>query len=320
MLILTNAQIANLLSLEEITAAVEAAMISYENHTSSVPRRMHLDHGENTLLCMPSFGGGYFATKLVSVVPGNKSKALPVTNGALLLNDAETGLPLALMNAAKLTALRTGALGAVGIRYMTPPHIDSIGLIGTGVQGLHQAIFACSVRPIKIIYNLYRHEEGFQKLRGFVQQYYQEVQVVASQTVEELLEKTEVLIAATTSASPVLPNDAAMLQGKHFISIGSYKPSMQELPAAVYQLAGHLALDSEFARHETGDSINAVESGWVAPEQVFTIGKLITGERKVDVTKTTAYKSAGMALYDLYTAQALYLKALENKIGTMVDL
>ncbi|HOY17921.1 MAG TPA: ornithine cyclodeaminase family protein [Haliscomenobacter sp.] len=320
MLILNNEQISSLLSLEEITAAVESAMVSYENQSSSVPRRMHLDHGENTLLCMPSFGGGYFATKLVSVVPGNKNKALPVTNGALLLNDAETGLPLALMNAAKLTALRTGALGAVGIRYMTPANIDSIGLIGTGVQGLHQAIFACSVRPIQTIYSLYRQAEGFEKLRYFVQQHYPAVKVVACKMAEELLEKTEVLIAATTSASPVLPNDAALLRGKHFISIGSYKPNMQELPAAVYQLAGQLAIDSEFARHETGDIINAVERGWVLAENVYTIGKLITGARQIDVHQTTAYKSAGMALYDLFTARALYQKAVETGIGVEVAL
>lgn len=320
MLILNNEQISSLLSLEEITAAVEAAMVSYENQTSSVPKRMHLDHGENTLLCMPSFGGGYFATKLVSVVPGNKNKALPVTNGALLLNDAETGLPLALMNAAKLTALRTGALGAVGIRYMTPANIDSIGLIGTGVQGLHQAIFACSVRPIQTIYSLYRQAEGFEKLRHFVQQYHPAVEVVACKTAEELLEKTEVIIAATTSASPVLPNDAELLRGKHFVSIGSYKPNMQELPAAVYQLAGQLTIDSEFARHETGDIINAVEQGWVPAENVYTIGKLITGSRQIDVQQTTAYKSAGMALYDLFTARALYQKAVQTGIGVEVAL
>jgi ornithine cyclodeaminase len=320
MLILSNEQIATLLSLEEVLAAVEAAMVSYENKTSSVPKRMHLDHGENTLLCMPSFGDGYFATKLVSVVPGNKNKGLPVTNGAILLNDAETGLPLALMNAAKLTALRTGALGAVGIRYMTPENVDSIGLIGTGVQGLHQAIFACIVRPIQTIYSLYRTEEGLQKLRDFVQLHHPQVQVVACKTPEELLAKTDVLIAATTSVNPVLPNDAELLRGKHFISIGSYKTSMQELPAGVYQLAGHLALDSEFARLETGDVINALDQNWVAPENVFTIGKLITGARQVDVQKTTAYKSAGMALYDLFTAQAMYQKALAKKIGVVVEI
>ena len=87
--------------------------------------------------------------------------------------------------------------------------------------------------------------------------------------VGELLARTDVVIAATTSAEPVLPDDPALLAGKHFISVGSYRPAMQELPDAVYRLAGHLVLDSDFARHEVGDAINPVEKGILAPTEVF---------------------------------------------------
>jgi ornithine cyclodeaminase/alanine dehydrogenase-like protein (mu-crystallin family) len=85
-------------------------------------------------------------------------------------------------------------------------------------------------------------------------------------TSEELLSKTNIVIAATTSQVPVLPDDASLLKGKHFISIGSYKPSMQELPDAVYKLAGKLVVDSESARHETGDIINPVKKGILKEE------------------------------------------------------
>ena len=84
--------------------------------------------------------------------------------------------------------------------------------------------------------------------------------------VGELLARTDVVIAATTSAEPVLPDDPALLAGKHFISVGSYRPAMQELPDAVYRLAGHLVLDSDFARHEVGDAINRLKRGsWRRP-------------------------------------------------------
>jgi len=319
MLILSNDDITSLLSPEQVIEKVEAAMVAYEKKEAMVPQRMHMDNGENTMLCMPSFGKHFFGTKLVSVVPGNRDKGLPVTNGAMVLNDAETGLPLALINAAKLTALRTGALGAIGVRYLSPESESTIGLIGCGVQGLHQSVFACAVRDISKVYYLHRSAERAAMLTTFLKQHHPHVVAEACFTTKDLLNKTNIVIAATSSAQPVLPDDRDLLIGKHFIGIGSFKPSMQELPDWVYQLAGKLAIDSEFARHETGDSINPVKKGILKADSVFTIGKIITGERKVDVTGTTAFKSSGMALYDLFVAQAMFERALQENKGTRVS-
>ncbi|MFM9911451.1 MAG: ornithine cyclodeaminase family protein [Chitinophagaceae bacterium] len=319
MIVLTNEEISSLLSFKEIIEAVESAMVSYEGNSCIVPKRMHIDHGNNTLLCMPAFNDSFFATKLVSVVPGNKSKKLPVTIGALLLNDTVTGLPLALMNAEKLTALRTGAVGAIGIKYTTPAAIDSVGLIGCGIQGVHQAIFACSVRNIKQIFAFDNVQTCVGKLVAIVNKHHPTVHVVPCSSAKEVLDKTTVIITATTSSGAILPNDTSLLEGKHFIGIGSYKPTMQELPDHVFSLAKQLVIDSEFARRETGDIINPIQKGLLKDEDVFTIGKLITGERTININETTVYKSAGMALYDLFAAEAMYKKAVEENIGTTID-
>ena len=306
MLILNNLSIAELLSFHQIIDAVETGMIAYENKRVIVPQRMHIDQGENTILCMPSVGDKFFGTKLVTVFPQNKENNLPVTNGVFLLNDGETGNPLALFNASKLTALRTGALGAIGIKYLTPSTEASIGLIGCGVQGVHQAVFACAVRTISTIHYLHRSNEGAERLTSFMHHYFPHVSILASYSVEELLSKTNIVIAATTSSEPVLPNDERLLRGKHFMSIGSYKPSMQELPDAVYYLAKTLFIDSEFARVETGDCINPIKKKILKETDIHTIGKLLTKEKTLDVHQTTVYKSAGMAAFDLCVAQAMY--------------
>lgn len=318
MLILDGSQMTSLLSLQQVIAAVEQSMIAYEQNEVLAPQRMHLDHEQNTLLCMPSWGSRYFGTKLVTVMPGNKQKGLPVTNGAMLLNDGDTGVPLAILQASKLTALRTGALGAIGIKYMTPPDATSIGIIGCGVQGIYQAVFACAVRSIATIHYLHRSDEGSSRLISFVKDYFPHVVMERSNTADELLSKTAIIIAATTSSQPVLPDDESKLRGKHFISVGSYKPSMQELPDAIYRLADKLFIDSEFARHETGDTINPVKKGLIKEEAIFTLGKLITQKVKVDVNKTTIYKSAGMAIFDLFVAQAMYEEAIKMNMGTSV--
>jgi len=319
MLVLNNNDIGSLLSFQQVLQAVEEAMVFYEKEPDAVPRRMHLDHGPDTLLCMPSFGKEFFGTKLVSVVPGNTAENLPVTNGLMVLNDTRTGLPLAILNASKLTALRTGAVGAVGIKYMTPENSSSVGLIGCGIQGMHQAVFACSVRPVNTIHVLVRTKETFQRTKEFIREHHPRVKVKPNASSEELLSKTDIIIAASRSATPILNNHSPLLRGKHFISVGSYKPSMQELPDEVYRLAGQLVIDSEFARHETGDTVLPVKKGILKEENIFTIGKLITGEKKTDRNATTVYKSAGMALFDLFVGQSLYLAAKEKKAGTTVS-
>lgn len=320
MLVLSDNDIKSLLTPFQVLDAVEAAILSYEAQTSLIPKRMHIDHGADTLLCMPSFSTDFFGVKLVSVVPGNAAKQLPVTNGVMLLNDQATGLPLALMNASSLTALRTGAVGAMGIRYMTSPDTNSIGLIGHGVQGMYQAFFACHVRPVHTIYCLQRNSETLKRFQQFITVHHPHVNVLPCSSVEELLSKTNTVITATTSSTPVLPNDPTLLKGKQFISVGSYKSFMQELPDAVYQLAGMLVLDSEFGRQETGDSIHCVEKGFIKPENIFSIGKLINGERKLDTPATTVYKTSGMALFDLFVAQYMYETALQKKTGTHISI
>ena len=319
MIILNSETISNLINFNQIIDAVEQAMIAYEKKEVIAPLRMHLDKGRDTLLSMPAWGDRYFCIKLVSAFPGNRDKDLPVTIGAVLLSDGETGAPLALMNAAKLTALRTGALGAMGVKFLTADTISSIGLIGCGVQGIHQAAFACSVRKISTVYYLHRSERGTELLTSFMRTWFPEVSLLACHSPEELLSKTNVVISATPSSEPVLPNDESLLKGKCYISIGSYKPSMQEFPDAVYKLAGKLFMDSEFARVEAGDCINPVKKNILKETDLYTLGKVITKEQTVNVQDTRVYKSTGMAVYDLFAAQAIYKQALKSNAGTQVD-
>jgi ornithine cyclodeaminase len=294
-------------------------MIAYENEEVIVPLRMHIEKGRDTMICMPAWGDRYFANKLVNVFPANRDKDLPVNIGALVLNDAETGEVLALMNASKITALRTGALGAIGLKYLTPEGISSFGLIGCGMQGIHLAALSCTVRNIDTIHYLHRSDSSADRMKAFMKIYFPQVTIEPSFLVEELLSKTNAIIAATPSPTPVFPNDKSLLTGKCFISIGSFKPSMQELPDAVFELAGKLFIDSEFARVEPGDCINPVKKKILKETDLLTIGKLLTGQAGVDVHQTTAYKSAGMAIYDLFVAKAMYERALKLNVGTKVN-
>ena len=321
MIALNAAQVLSLLEPAEAVALVEsAARAALEGRDCVVPKRQHIQWPGGTLLTMPAIGAGAMAVKLVSVVPGNAARALPVTNGLLILSDAGTGLPLAMLDAAALTAMRTGAVGALGVKYLTPDDVTSIGVVGTGVQGAWQAIAACAVRPIARVFALKRSAASWTAFAARLAERAPQVTLVPCVSVAELLSRTTVIVTATTSIEPVLPDDASLLEGRHFIAVGSYERHMRELPADVFRLAGHLVLDSEFARHEVGEAVYPVEHGILAPADVFPIGELLAGRRTLSATRTTAYKSAGMALYDLYVARAVYEAARRRGVGQEVAI
>jgi ornithine cyclodeaminase/alanine dehydrogenase-like protein (mu-crystallin family) len=317
---LTREEIIGLLSWPEVIAVVEAALRAKQEQLCVVPQRHHIEWQGNTFLAMPAVGLKSAGVKLVSVVQGNVARGLPVTNGLMVLNDAVTGVPLAVMNAGTLTAIRTGAVGALGVKYMTPRDTASVGIVGCGVQGTWQAIFACAVRPIREVFGLYRSPQSFERFVATLTRHAPGVRVVPCADARELLKCTAVVIAATTSPEPVLPDEPALLENRHFISVGSYQKSMQELPDSVYRLAGELAIDSESARHEVGDVIRALDQGFLKSSDVYVIGDLVAGRRSVNVERTTAYKTVGSALFDLFVAEALVEAAKRNGVGAEVAL
>jgi ornithine cyclodeaminase/alanine dehydrogenase-like protein (mu-crystallin family) len=302
-----------------LVAAIERALRDFAQGQVTVPARQHFESADKTVLSMPVIGATAFGAKLVSVVPGNASRGLPVTNGLMILSDGQSGVPLAVLNAAALTALRTGAVGALGLQRIAPAGVDRVGIIGTGVQGTWQAIFACAVRPITTVCFVARSQESARRFVDAVTPRVPSVQLVRCKDARELLSECPVIIAATTSAEPLLPNEPALLEGKHYLSIGSFRPGMQELPNAVYELAGCVVVDSDAARHEAGDLINPLAAGVLREETIYHLAQLINGTRSVDVRRTTVFKSVGMALYDLYAASALVAEAQQVGRGTVLE-
>ncbi len=319
MLILTHSDLLDLLPPASIIEAVQRGVRALQAGAVAVPDRSHLHWQGSTLLTMPSGNDAFLGIKCVAVTPSNAQRDLPVTSGAMLLLRADTGAPIALMNAAALTCQRTGAVGALGMKYMTPANTDSVGIVGIGAQGLWQAIFACAVRPIETIFYVARTDDAAARFESGLAARVPRVKRVRCGDADELLARTSLIITATTASSPVLPDEPRLLEGKHFISIGSFKPSQQELPASVCRIAGHLAIDSQAALREVGDVLRPLESGVLRSADIFHIGELVTGSRTIDVDRATAFKSVGMALYDLYVAAAFYEHAVASNIGTQVD-
>ncbi|NOU60385.1 ornithine cyclodeaminase family protein [Marinifilum caeruleilacunae] len=319
MLILNQNQIKNLFSSHEVLEAIERAFKIFHENKFEMPDRMHAHHEDITLLLMPCFTEGFFGTKLVSVNPKNTAIGKPSIYGSMILNDSKTGEPIALLNGAALTAVRTGAVGASGIKYTSKESAQNIGIIGTGIQGFTQAIFACAVRPVKKIHVFDLNEEKLAEFAASLQEKLPEVEICSQTSSETLVKESDVIICATSANEPVIPDDPELLRGKCFIGIGSYKPNMRELPDALFSLIENVWVDTPFAAFESGDIAKPLEKGLLGEKQVKPISNLVANET-YDSSETSFFKSVGMALFDVLVAEYLYQKAIKENIGTQIDL
>jgi len=150
-----------------------------------------------------------------------------------------------------------------------------------------------------------------------IQTEYPDLNINQCETIEELLADSDVVITATNSTKPVLPDNPEMIKGKCYVGIGSYKPEMREIPDAVFSEVDKIYVDTRFGLKESGDLIDPVKKGLVKEEDVIPLGKIIGGEfeRNINKEKTVFFKSVGMALFDLITAKVIYEKAREKGLG-----
>lgn len=286
-------------------SAMEQAFIDTARGLVEVPQRVHMDRGQNTLLLMPCFGSTYFSTKLVSVFPKNLLKKEPMIYGSVILNDGQTGRPLAVMDGSKLTAMRTAAVGAVGIKYLAPESASTLGIIGLGIQGFHQALFACEQRAIKTLRILDHSKDAMARFSERFNAFFPKVSVIPCKSAEELCKRSEIIITATGSHHPVVPDGGEWWRGKTLIGIGSYKPDMREFPDGLLKSLNQVFVDTRVALVETGDLVVPLKKGLIDDARVIPLSDLIMDRVKID-GETRFFKSVGMAAFDLYGAKLVF--------------
>ncbi len=316
MLYLNEEEVFQAVELKEIIEAIEKSMRLYESEDFEMPTRMHMDYDGNTLLLMPSSAEKKVGAKLLTITPANREKDISMIQGCYILSDGVTGEMLSIINASSLTALRTGAIGAVSLKHMTSRDIDSVGVIGAGVQGYHQALYALEVRNLENLWVYDIDEDQLDEFSRKLNQQNVDTEIHKARSSTELVKNSGVVITTTTSTEPVVPDEPGLIKGKHFIGIGSYRPEMRELPRAVFKEVEKVMIDTEDALEETGDLITPLEKGWIKENQIYTIGKLLEGNVDVDFSGTTLFKSVGMALFDLVAVDLVYEEAEKKGLGT----
>ena len=304
--------IENIATISEWVDAMEKALVTSMSGEFVMPKRMHLDYANDTFLLMPCITEEYWATKLVSFCPGNRFSGQPSIYGTVVLNDTKTGEPLAIMDGSIITAMRTAAITANGIKFLTSADIHSLGIIGTGFQGVYQALFACSVRNISEVWAFDQNKTNLEHFADKLKDRHPDIKIINAIDSAHVVFNSEVIISATNSPNPVFENSKELFAGKTFVGIGSYKPDCREFPEKLFRQIDQIFVDTIDGKSESGDLITPVRNNWISESDIFPLGSLISGSIALSSNKTRLFKTVGSAIFDLFAAKLIYEKDLDK--------
>jgi ornithine cyclodeaminase len=263
------------------------------------------------------------AIKMVSVYDENPSHGLPLIHGLVTVFNAATGVPLAVMDAASVTALRTAAVTGLAIELLARPDAETAALFGAGVQGRAQLEAMCTARRLKSV-RVFDPDKT--RLSAFVKEVAgcdpipEDVRPAASPT--EAVTGSSIVTTATTSAEPVFDgNDLA--PGTHVSAVGVWQRDRREIDDATV-LSSKIVVDQrEAAWVEAGDLIIPREKGLISEDSIHAeLGEVVNGTRpgRESRDEITFFKSVGLGIQDAAVAGAIFRAADAKNIGTRIDL
>lgn len=282
----------------------------------SYPLRHHHEYDEdNTLLIMPSWEEGRdVGIKLVTVTPENRRKDLPSIQGVVVYFDAQSGSPLALLDAAALTRKRTAAASALASQFLSRINSRRLLVLGTGALAPELIRAHASSRPIEEVLVWGR---TVAKARQLVKDFADErLQVRAVEDYVAVAPSADIISTATMATEPLLY--ARHLQaGQHLDLVGSYKKHMREASDDAVRMARLFVDNRSGALQESGDLYLPLQAGVISEGDVQAeLRELCSGGHpgRTGPAEITLFKSVGFALEDLVAARFYYQRYLSKQL------
>ena len=318
-LLLSRSDVAELLTLDECIAAVEDAFRRQGEGRTSPP----------AILGYPSGSGGfhlkaarldlarpYFAVKINGNFPFNRQRfGLPTIQGILLLQDAEDGRPLAIMDSIEITKLRTAAATAVAARSMARPDSRIAALCGCGTQGPVQLRALARVLPLERALVFDTDRAAAERLAaelggelGFG------VEVAGSPA--EAVRASDVAVTCTSSRRALISREDVRA-GAFVAAVGADAPEKRELSGSLLA-AARVVADSLSQCIEIGELHHAVEEGALAAGDVHAeLAEVVAGRKpgRVSRDEITVFDSTGVALEDAAAAVRVFERAVREGRG-----
>jgi alanine dehydrogenase len=289
--------VSRLLRMEDLIPAMERALADFSSGKVVQPVRSMLpiaEHG-GFLGLMPAYAGA-LGIKLVTFYPDNRG--VPTHHAVIQLFKPDTGEPLITMDGRLITEERTAAVSAVATKLLARPEAAVLALIGSGAQARSHLKALRLVRQFREVRVWSpRRAAAFAREHG----------IQAATSAQAAVDGADVIVTATTSRTPIL-HGQWLAPGAHVNAVGAPRPDWRELDDDLLQRA-RLYVDSREAAFKESGDVRA--AGAVVAE----LGEVVTGAKhgRASRDEITVFKSLGLAVEDVVTADLVYRKSLEHR-------
>jgi 1-piperideine-2-carboxylate/1-pyrroline-2-carboxylate reductase [NAD(P)H] len=277
---------------------VALAMDSGDLHT--LPRFALPLQEDGILLVMPACDQDIAITKLVTVHSDNPGHGLPTIQGEVVVMDAATGERLGLLEGGVVIARRTAALSMLAARELAPRPDGPLLVVGARTQGqAHLEAFRAGLGVSRAFISS-RSSRSAVSLAGHARTLGMEAEPVEG--VGEVLGDVNLIVTATTSKEPVLPEK---IPADIFVAaVGAFEPEAAELPPALISTSETFVDTIEGAKEEAGDLIQAESAGAFAWEDATELEEALRSPQRPE--GTIIFKSVAHALWDLAAARTAF--------------
>ena len=301
LLILNEREVEELLTIPDCIAAMEEALAALARGEVFNPLRgiVRPPNADGFLGLMPAWRGGERAgwgLKEICLYPGNPARGLDTHLGAVLLHSPDTGELIGVFNASAITAIRTAAVSAVATKLLAREDAKTLAIVGAGVQGRSHLRAIPHARDLRDVRVLKRGDDVEKAVRG-----------------------ADIVVLATSSREPVIRREW-LKPGVHINAVGSSIATTREVDTATMAAASLFVDRRESTVNESGDYLLALKDG--ADVHIKAeLGEILIGTAKgrTSADEITLFKSLGLAIEDLASAQLLYDKARRDGVGTRVE-
>ena len=312
---ISERQVLRSLSANESNRWVETCFKHLDDHHVQMPSKIYLNLPKGDFRAMPVYTrlrGGIAGIKWICVFPENFRYHLSSVIGLILLNDANTGKPLALVEANALTAFRTGSVGAVASHYLATKRKNIVfTLVGAGVQAEYQLrchIVKFDIKKINVWAPDIRESLAFAKRLKKLSR-----RIVAVRDLEEAVKTSDIISTCTPSREPLI-HSAWVRKGTHINAIGADAPGKQELSSDLLKRSKIYIDHWEQALH-SGEVNVPFSKGKIHKRNIIgTLTDVIRKKvKRTSVSDISVFDSTGLAIHDIVLADYVYKKTRSKK-------
>ena len=327
--ILSGADVREAITMSETIDIVARAFAQLSAGQAIVPDRIafSIERHNGVPLFMPAYlaESDDLGVKIAAVYPNNLQSGMPTIFAIVIVLEASTGRPLAIMDGTYLTALRTGAASGVATRLLSRRDAHEVAIFGAGAQGRTQLEGVCEVRDIRRAWVFDTRAEALKRYVSEMGSMGSRIpaDVRAAASPEEAVRDADIICTATTSSEPVF-NDADLKPGVHINAIGSYTPRTREIPGETIVRA-KVVTDSLSAvlADGAGDLTVPIREGLITSSHVYAdLGEIVMGIKagRQSDDEVTVFKAVGNAVQDVSVAGEVMKAALNRDLGIDVEI